>query len=460
MQAGRSHDFKLDGLPARPRLLRLLRRQGQLRPRRVLALFACAALSACATYHALPLGTAPRLLPAPKHALSMRQTALFALAHSPDLAVARDQARLAIARARQSDKLSDPQFQAMGAPPTVHIPGLTNAYSLGLAEDLQGLLTEPARAEGARAKADQARLELAWSEVETAQKAATLYAEAVLSAQKERALSRLSAITRLQAARSAQALSQHNTTIANAGSDLSASLDILSQRDAAARAALMARARLKAVLGIEPNAALKLRAISDPPPISRRAVIRALAVVRSRRPDLLALRAGYHAQNEAVIAALLEQFPAMNVGFQRASDNTNVQTNGLTVTVNIPIFGSTQARIRTARASRAELHAQYQARLDLTAADAWRTFHALALLHRQVSELEQAVPALRQMAARARVAYAQGNLSPSSYMLLETSLAAREGELLDLKQSLWQDTIALRTVLGLSPLYAAVDKKS
>lgn len=432
-----------------------------LRPRRsALAVLAFLALSACATYHALPLSTAPQLLPAPKRALNMEQTALFALAHSPDLAVARSQTRLAIAKARQSDKLADPQFQAMGAPPTVHVPGLTDAYSLGLAEDLQGLLTQPARAEGARAKADQARLELAWSEVQTAQTAATLYAEAVLNAEKERALARLAAITRSQAQHSAQALRQHNTTIANAGSDLSASLDILSQRDAAARAALLARARLKALLGIEPNAALKLKTISDPPPISRGAVIQALAKVNDRRPDLLALRAGYHAQNEAVIAALLEQFPAMNVGFQRASDNTNVQTNGLTVTVNIPLFGSTEARIRTARASRAMLHAEYQARLDLTAADAWRTFHALVLLHRQVRELETAVPALRQMAARARAAYTEGNLSPSSYMLLETSLAAREGELLDLKQSLWQDTIALRTVLGLSPLDAPVDKES
>ena len=447
-------------LPVSARLLRVSRLLSYMRPRRsALAVLACAALSACATYHALPLSTAPELLPAPKMALDMRQTAQFALAHSPDLAVARFQARLAIAKARQSDHLPDPQLQVMGAPPTVHVPGLTDAYSLGLAEDLEGLLTEPARAEGARAKADEARLKLAWSEVQTAQKAATLYAQAVLSAQKEQALARLAAISRTQAARSAQALRQHNTTIANAGSDLSASLDILSQRDAAARAALVARAGLKAVLGIEPNAHLLLKPVSNPPAISRAAVIGALAKVNLRRPDLLALRAGYHAQNEAVIAALLEQFPAVNVGFQRASDNTNVQTNGLTVTVNIPIFGSTQARIRAARASRAELHAQYQARLDLTAADAWRTWHALVLLHRQVAELEQALPSLQQMAARARAAYGEGNLSPASYVLLETSLAAREGELADLKQSLWQDTIALRTVLGLSPLPAAAEQK-
>ncbi|MDE2464407.1 MAG: TolC family protein [Alphaproteobacteria bacterium] len=423
-------------------------------------LLVCAGLSACATYHALPLSTAPTLLPAPKDALDMRQAARFALIHSPDLTVARAQAELAMARADESAHLPDPQFQAMGAPPTVHMLGLTDAYSLGLAQDLQGLLTEPARAEGARAKADQARLELAWRAVQTTQTAATLYAQAVLSTQKERALAKLAAITRTEAAHSAAALRQHNTTIANAGSDLSASLDILSQRDAAARAALVARAGLKAVLGIEPNARLRLKHLADPPPISRAAVIRALAKVRDLRPDLLALRAGYHAQNEAVITALLEQFPAMNVGFQRASDNTNVQTNGLTVTVNIPIFGSTQARIRTARANRAQLHAEYQARLDLTASDAWRTWHALVLLHRQVGTLEQAVPVLRRMAARARAAYAEGNLSPASYVLLETSLASREGELADLKQTLWQDTIALRTVLGLPPLGADADKKS
>ncbi|MDE2463737.1 MAG: TolC family protein [Alphaproteobacteria bacterium] len=104
------------------------------------------------------------------------------------------------------------------------------------------------------------------------------------------------------------------------------------------------------------------------------------------------------------------------------------------------------------RATRAQLRAEYQVRLDQTEADAWRIWHGLVLLRTQVQQLARSVPELRKMAETGRKAYAAGNLAPATYVLLETSLSAREGELFDLRATLWQDAIALRTLLAMTPL--------
>lgn len=422
--------------------------------RRIVIVGALAAgLSACATYHAEPLPRAPELASrAPQPKMDMSNVGKYAIAHSPDLAVERLRAQVSVAQAYEGGLLPDPQFSASADHPTVQGLGLVNGYALGLAQDLQALLTEPSRAEGAEAKKTQAKLNLLWAEWQTLQKAANLVAQKVYADDKLKILQQAADVLQEQAHHSTHELKRHNTTIDVAGADLSAALDISSQRDAAARAAITDDSDLKALLGLAPEAKLTLTDPGEPPPISRKEVEAALKRVARARPDLLALQAGYHAQDEAVRTAILQQFPAMNVGFNRASDTSNIQTNGLAVTINIPIFGSTQAKIHTERATRAQLRAEYQARLDQTEADAWRIWNGLILLRTQIRDLVASMPELHKMAETGRKAYAAGNLAPATYVLLQTSLSARESELFDLRATLWQDTIALRTLLAITPL--------
>ncbi len=410
-------------------------------------------LSACATYHAAPLPEAPKLaLQPPQPMMDLSAVGRYAIAHSPDLEVARRRAEVNVAQAYQGGLLPDPQFSASADHPTINRLGLANGYALGLAEDLQALLTEPSRAEGSEAQQEQARLELLWAEWQTLQKAESLYVDKIYADDKLADLRRTAKILQEQAQHSSHALKRHNTNIDVAGADLSAALDITSQRDTAARAGVTADADLKALLGLAPNATLKLVDPGDPPPITREAVTEALKRVTHTRPDLLALQAGYHAQDEAVRTAILQQFPAITLGFSRSSDTSNIQSNGLAVTINIPIFGSTQAKIRVERATRAQLRAEYGARLDQTAVDAWRVWHSLGLLHQQVKRLATLIPALQHMAESGQKAYAVGNLPPATYVLIETSLSARRSELLDLRTALWTDTIALKTLLAMTPL--------
>jgi outer membrane protein TolC len=321
-----------------------------------------------------------------------------------------------------------------------------------LSEDLQAFLTEPSRAEGGEARKKQARLDLLWAEWQTIQKTADLYVQKYFTDRKAALLAADAGVLTAQAARSQRALEAHNTTIDVAGSDLSAALDIEIRRDAAARAAMASDADLKTELNVEPNAELTLADPANPGTISKDEVAAGLKAMVNRRPDLLALQAGYHAQEEAVRTAILQQFPAVNFGMNRASDTTNVRTIGLAATIDVPILGNTQAKIRTERATREQLRSEYQARLDEAESDAWRLWRSLGLLREQIRQLEQSLPELRRMAQTGEEAYAAGNLAPATYVLLRTSLTSRESDLLDLKAMLWNDSTALRALLGLSPL--------
>lgn len=418
------------------------------------------ALSGCATYHPAPLPVASGLghaLPASvSQPLTLAEAASLALARSPNLLIERRKAGVSKAQAYASGLLPDPQFTASADHPTVHGVGLVNAYALSLAADLQALLTEHSRAEGADAKKKQAELDLLWAEWQTLQKTVGLCTQKYYLDEKSALLGKTAELLDKQYARSNRALAAHDTTLDVAGADLSTALDIASQRDAAARAALAADSDLRVELDLGPQAPLTLADPGDPGAIGEHDVQTALAGVARRRPDLLALQAGYHAQEESVRTAILEQFPAMTLGFTRASDPTNVQTNGLSTTVTIPIFGSTQARIGTERATRAELRTEYQTRLDQTEADAWRIWRSLALLRSQIAVLEASLPELRHMAVIGQEAYNAGNLSPATYVVFQTTLAARQGELLDLKTTLWSDTLALKTVLAMTPLLPGV----
>ncbi|MDE1986326.1 MAG: TolC family protein, partial [Alphaproteobacteria bacterium] len=310
-------------------------------------------------------------------------------------------------------------------------------------------LTYPSKASAARAAADQAKLNLLWNESQTIEQAGTLYAQKVLLDEKAERLHQTASLLLAQADRSQKALAAGNTTLDVAGADLSTGLDVASQADAALRDASTADIGLKMLLDLKPDAPLRLAALNDPAPLTKDQVATALQNVARTRPDLLALQAGYHSQEENVRTAILQQFPAITLGFNRASDTSRIQTNGLALTVNLPIFGSTQANIKIQRATRAQLKAEYQARLDQTEADAWRLFEELSLLRAQVERLEDKLPEFERMGETSQKAYVAGDLPPATYVILQTSLSARESELFDLKSLLWSDTLALRTLLAI-----------
>src|SRR6202043_3802905 len=121
---------------------------------------------------------------------------------------------------------------------------------------------------------------------------------------------------------------------------------------------------LNALLGLVPEAKLRFDGVERLPAINAQGLRPLLKELAARRPDLLALRAGYDAQEEKVRQAIIEQFPKLNIGASYARDTTGVFTFTPAVTISLPIFDRNQGNIAIEQANRQVMHAEYQARLD------------------------------------------------------------------------------------------------
>jgi outer membrane protein TolC len=135
-----------------------------------------------------------------------------------------------------------------------------------------------------------------------------------------------------------------------------------------------------------------------------------------------------------------------------------VHSIGIGATLNLPLFDRNQGNIAIQRATRAQLLAEYQARLDQTSGDAWRIWTEMQQLNSAIQEITMRLPELETAAENAENAYMQGNLPALTAVTLENNVITRQAELSDLKQSLWSDSIALASVLG-TQVEPAVDTK-
>ncbi|PMX87455.1 transporter, partial [Pseudomonas sp. GW460-C3] len=77
-------------------------------------------------------------------------------------------------------------------------------------------------------------------------------------------------------------------------------------------------------------------------------------------------RMGYAAADEQVRQAIQSQFPDLVLGGSVSSDNSSVVSGGPTATLSLPVFDRNQGNVAITRATRAQLHADYAARLAST----------------------------------------------------------------------------------------------
>lgn len=157
------------------------------------------------------------------------------------------------------------------------------------------------------------------------------------------------------------------------------------QLRSAERAKRSAELSAKRALGLPPDAevgfafALSSNAVEPPPTADL------LEQARKIRPDLLALRIGYDAQEQRVCAAVLGQFPRLSVGLNAARDTGNVQTLGLGVTIDLPVFDRSQGRIATERATRELLFHEYTVRVFDLKADLAAAVEEIKLIDKEIT---------------------------------------------------------------------------
>ena len=408
-------------------------------------------LAGCVTYEPVPLpekvALAERLPGQVVQPLDMDAISTVAVLNNPDLKAARVKTGVSEAQAFAAGILPNPQLTANLDPATGGgsvVPGA----GLGIAYDIQGLIIRPAKVEAARAARDQARLSLLWQEWQTVAQARTLYVQRINAAEKRELFANLEARYATQADRSGRALQTGDATFDTAGVDLAALLDARSQLRTAERTGSQADYQLRTLLGVAPQVDLPLQPLMLPAIPDRAAIDAALAKVAQTRPDLRALQLGYQSQEQLLRQSVLAQFPSLSLGIGRAVDTTNVHTISLGATLNLPVFDHNQGEIAIQTATRAQLLSEYQARLDQTTGDAWKLWTEMQELATAIKEIQDRVPELQTASENAERAYTAGDLPALTYVTLQSAVLNRQSELSDLRQSLWNDAIALSSVLG------------
>jgi outer membrane protein TolC len=382
----------------------------------------------------------------PRRGLTETNIITLAVADNPQLKAERLRAGVARAQLLEAGLLPDPQLSG-----GMSWSALRTGYDAAIAGDVQALMTRGAVKRAAEAHVRQVSLEILWQEWQVAERARELYIEldalqslrGVLD-ERRRLLGRLYREDEASLRRGEVTAGE---VTADFGAWRSAEADwrSLELEDNQARHAL------DELLGLRPGVRLRLRAGSAAERGLSAAEYRAaLAALPQRRPDLLALQAGYRSQEERLRAAVLAQFPLVSAGVEKArSAEEGIQTVGFNVTLTLPLFNRNRGAIAIGRATRAYLRQSYQTRLDDGWSQADQLRRAGRLMERQLDALDSRLPGLERTAAAAGESLGRGELGLADYARVRSNFLTAQAEAIRLRAALEQARSALGLLLAL-----------
>jgi outer membrane protein, heavy metal efflux system len=428
-------------------------------------LLALVCLSGCAVYHPLPLPPTSDLTAAPSltvpasefslrglkpHPLAINgfdETTVVTLAvfDNPDLKAARLQAGVASAQLLQAGLLPDPVLNADFAKSALNYGG-----DVGLSEDIQALITRGASKDAARATQQQVHLNILWQEWQVAERARELFIQSQSNDELQQVLTTARDFFADRYRQDQAALQKSDITISVATADLTLLTDAENKLRQFQLNASTTRQQMDQLLGLQPNVSLRLIGPADTQPLSKEQFQAAVTLLPHRRADLLALQAGYQAQEQSLREAILAQFPNLTAGVVYTRDPVEgVNDFGPSVTLSLPIFNRNRGNIAIQTATRAVLRQMYQARIDQAANEANQVWNAAEIMQNQLRDLDARLSVLRNTAAVAKQGFEQANVSAGLYVNIESSLLTTEAEEIQLRASLGTARSALETLLGL-----------
>jgi len=426
-------------------------------------------LAGCASYRAAPLADSASVLAPPDMAivsadasridrpylqpqpvdwtrpLTPNALAIIAVLENPDLKAQRAKVGVSDAQAFAARLLPDPTFQA-NYDKLLAGPDMFDAFGGQLAMDLNQLRTAKVTRQNNEATRQQVRLDLAWAEWQTAGQA-RLQGVRILALTQQLAIARTSAASAEQLfAASSRAGARGDVSGADVDTRRQTALDAADKARTAENDLVTARGELNRLLGLPPETVLNLAPPAEPvtPPAASVLVAQSL----DRRLDLQALRAGYDAAEADVHKAILEQFPNLSLTLASARDTSDNRTIGPAIGFTLPLWNRNRGGIATATATRAQLKAEYEARLFQTRAEITAAVQGLETVRRQRAELIAQMPAIQRVAERSTAAARRGDLSSASSVTAEQASRDRELTLSQLDQQIAEQTIALELLSG------------
>jgi outer membrane protein TolC len=393
--------------------------------------------------HTLPNGRLVPLTPP----LSAQSVAALAVLNDPDLVAARARHNVAQAELLNAGLLPDPVISGGFA---ALITGAADAPSIsgGLAQDVSGLITYPVNVAAAKAGVAQVDAGILWREWQVASQAEQLCitidgdAQTVASLQADRAA--LAAVN----TSTSRAVAAGNLTIAASSSSLAALAATDSALDTAIQTLNQDRGKLDALLGLRPEQNIAV-AVGDVPAIDTAVANAAIASLAIRRPDLIALRYGYHQADAKLRAAIMSQFLPVRIGTTGGRDTTKVISIGPTISLTLPLFNRNRGGIAIASATRDQLAAQFQASLASAEGGARVLQARIGILQSQSEAASRRADDADTIAAQAQTAFVNGTLDAPGAVNLQTASSDRRREAILLRAQLLTARLSLATLLGI-----------
>lgn len=411
-------------------------------------------LMGCAHYAPLPLDTRPPLAPAVAplaigtgKGLAVEDVVALALRDNPDLKATRLKHAIAAGQTKQAGILPNPSLTG-AILPLLSGAGTVPAWNFGLAQNIKALITYKAHRRAAQDSEMQVAADIVWQEWQVAGKARQLATDLIIGARSRPAYVANYRLLQDRNAKLETALAARTVTLTVVAPDRGALQAARTTLDAFDQRQLATAHQLNALLGLAPDAVVPLADAVDLPPFDPATIRAGLPSLPDRRPDLLALRLGYAAADQGVREAILAQFPDLVLGGGMSSDNARVINGGPNVQIGLPIFDRNQGNVAIANATRAQLHADYSARLATATGEVGAMLSELEQLKAQLAIARRDLPAARAASERAAAAFGASTLDERGYVDLMSIRFAKEQEIMTLELALLDRQIAIQTLVG------------
>ncbi|MEW9582549.1 TolC family protein [Paraburkholderia sp. DGU8] len=382
----------------------------------------------------------------PSDGLDIDEVAMLAVANNPDLKLARDDLGIARAQAYSAGLLPDPQLSVASDYPGA--VGATRAFNYGLSIDVMAIVLRSANKQSADATVAKTDLGLLWQEWQIVAQARQLFIKTRFQQDTLPLLQQQRDLSSTRYERMAEAHRDGNLTDDTLTAALTAYSDARKQYSDAERAAQQTHHDLNALLGLAPDVQLQLTDVGEISPLDDATLDTALTDLAQRRPDLIALQAGYEAQEQKYRAAILSQFPSLSVGFVRSRDTSNIYTSGFQINLSLPIFNRNQGNVAIEKATRQRLRDEYQTRLNSAYADVAQLRADDAVLSRQLKQTEAALPDADLAARHAAEAFAGHNLTLGAYTDAQSAALTKRIDVATLREALAEQRVGLQALLG------------
>jgi outer membrane protein, heavy metal efflux system len=382
--------------------------------------------------------------------LSPEEAAVIAVLVNPTLKSLRDERAIAAGQVIEAGLLPNPQLDySLDFPSGGNTEGTNNAYTLGLNWDLRELITRKTRIKSATANKQSIELDIAWQEWQVAEGARLavydiLYLESQDSVAKLIEQRLTENLDRIKIAYAKDYVTQPDLTETEM-----ALQNMHTQILEIEQGIKKQRGLLNQALGVPPETEFRLQSVTlDIDSVQIPVAKELIQGLEERRLDLLALKLGYDSQEAVVYQSILEQFPKINLGVNKAKDTGNVKTIGFGFTLDLPFFNHNQGQIAIELATRQKLFDEFIARVFESRAKINEIINEMNAIKEQIQYREQGLQQLQKLIAVYQTALKQENIDIVSYYRVQNDLNDKTLELVKLYQELQDLYIALEIESG------------